>query len=151
MKAACATFEVTSLESSYARIIPSRDHDTAEPTTNVAENHNDVLQAANLFIRGSPRDHFFNCAIAGTFSQAFETTACQIKLAKAIKVLDRRYVTDQCSSVVAGPLQARPILIQAQATLISLPSNHTEERIIRKQEGTMPISRRSPDTVYNAV
>jgi hypothetical protein len=31
----------------------------------------------------------------------------------------RRYVTDQCHSVVAGPLQARPILIQAQATLIS--------------------------------
>ncbi len=40
--------KVTSLESSYARRI--RD-DTAEPTTNVAENHNDVLQAANLFIR----------------------------------------------------------------------------------------------------
>jgi hypothetical protein len=98
--------KVTSLESSYAKII--RD-DTAEPTTNVAKNHNDVLQAANLFIRGSPRDpgHFFNrrdCARAGTFSQAFETTPCQIKLAKAIKVLDldRRYVTDQCSSVVAG-------------------------------------------------
>jgi hypothetical protein len=54
---------------------------------------------------------------------------CQIKLAslsaKAIKVtvLDRRYVTasDKCLSVVAGPLQARPILMQAQATLISLP------------------------------
>jgi hypothetical protein len=29
--------------------------------------------------------------------------------------------------VVAEPLQAPPILIQAQATLISLPSNHTEE------------------------
>ena len=57
---------------------------------------------------------------------------------KRSRVLDRRYVTDQCSSVVAGPLQARPILIQAQATLISLPSNHTEERIIRKQEGTCP-------------
>ncbi len=28
--------------------------DTAEPNTNVAENHNDVLQAAFLFIRGSP-------------------------------------------------------------------------------------------------
>ena len=40
-----ATYEVTSLEFSYARII--RD-DTAEPTTNVAENHNDVLQAAYL-------------------------------------------------------------------------------------------------------
>jgi hypothetical protein len=150
-----ATYEVTSLESSYARII--RD-DTAEQTTNVAENHNDVLQAANfkLFIRGSPRDHFFNCARAGTFSRAFETAPCQIKLAKAIKVLDRRYVADQFSSVVAGPpgtmaLQARPILIQAQATLISLPSNHTEERIIRKHEGTMPISHRSPDAVYNAV
>jgi hypothetical protein len=68
--------------------------------------------------------------------------ALEIKLAGAIKVLDRRYVTDQCSSVVSGPLQARPaILIQAQATLISLPStrNHTEERRIRKQEGTMPI------------
>jgi hypothetical protein len=74
-------------------------------TLNVAENHNDVLQAANLLIRGSPRDHFFNCARAGTFSQAFqvETKPCQIKLAKAIKVLDGRYVTDQCSSVVAGP------------------------------------------------
>jgi hypothetical protein len=50
-KAASATSEVTSLESSYARII--RD-DTAEPTTKVAENHNDVLQAAYLFtgIRG---------------------------------------------------------------------------------------------------
>jgi hypothetical protein len=35
-------------------------------------------------------------------------------------------VTDQCHSVVSGPLQARPILIQAQATLISLPWNHTE-------------------------
>ena len=109
--------EVTSLESSYARIIRE---DTAEPTTNVAENHNDVLQAANLFIRGPPRDRLFNCqfARAGAFSQAFETTPCQIKVAKAIKVLDRRYVTDQCSSVVAGPLQARPILIQAQAKLI---------------------------------
>ncbi len=115
---------------------------------NVAENHNDVLQAANLCIRGSPRDHFINCARAGTFSQAFETAPRQIKPAKAIKVLDTRYVTDRCLGVVA---QARPILIQAQATLISLPSNHTEERIIRKQEWTMPISHRSPDTVYNAV
>jgi hypothetical protein len=53
--------------------------------------------------------------------------------------------------VVAGPLQARPILIQAQATLISLPSNHTEERIIRKQEGTMPNCRRSPDAVVTLV
>jgi hypothetical protein len=92
---------VTSLESSYARIIPD---DTAEPTTNVAENHNDVasdvLQAAYLFIRGSQRDHFFNCARAGSFSQALETAPCQIKLAKAIKVLDRRYVSDQCLSVV---------------------------------------------------
>ena len=35
-------------------------------------------------------------------------------------------------------MQARPIPIQAQATLISLPSNHTEEKIIRKQEGIMP-------------
>jgi hypothetical protein len=57
-KAASATSEVTSLEStssSYARII--RD-DKAEPTTNVAENHSDVLQAAGLFVtrRGSPRD-----------------------------------------------------------------------------------------------
>jgi hypothetical protein len=51
-KAASATSQVTSLESSYARII--RD-DTAEPTTNAAENHSDVLQAANLFIRA--RDH----------------------------------------------------------------------------------------------
>jgi hypothetical protein len=65
MKAASAShLRVTSLEPSYARKI--RD-DTAEPTTNVAENHNDVLQTANLFIRGSPRDHFFNCARAGTF------------------------------------------------------------------------------------
>ncbi len=40
--------------------------------------------------------------------------------------------------------------LQAQATLISLPSNHTEERIIRKQEGTMPNCRRSPDAVYRA-
>ncbi len=112
------------------------------------------LQAANLFIRGSPRlgGHCFNCARAGTFVQASETTPCQIKLAKAIKVLDRRYVADRCCGVpvAAGPLalQARPILIRAQATLISLPStchsNHTEERIIRKQEGTMPISHRSP-------
>ena len=41
---------------------------------------------------------------------------------------DRRYVTDQCHSVVpvSEPLQARPILIQAQATLISLPSNHAK-------------------------
>ena len=46
-----ATSEVTSLESSYARIF--RD-DTAEPTTNVAEYHNDVLQAADLYVRGSP-------------------------------------------------------------------------------------------------
>ena len=38
-KAASATSEVTSLESSYARIF--RD-DTAEPTTNVAEDHGDV-------------------------------------------------------------------------------------------------------------
>ena len=76
-----------------------------------------------------------------TFSQAVETTPCPIKLAEAItgKVLDRRYVTDQRSSVVSGPLQARPILIQAQATLISLPSNHTEERRIRKQEGSVHI------------
>jgi hypothetical protein len=62
----------------------------AQPTINVAENHNVVLQAANLFIslRGSPRDRFFNCARAGTFSQASETTPCQIKLqvAKAIKL-----------------------------------------------------------------
>jgi hypothetical protein len=60
-KAAFATSEVTSLESNYARIV--RDG-TAEPTKTVAENHNDVPQAANLFIRGSPRlgDHFFNCA-----------------------------------------------------------------------------------------
>ena len=45
--AAFATYEVTSLasESSYARIF--RD-DTAEPTTNVAEDHNDVPQAATL-------------------------------------------------------------------------------------------------------
>jgi hypothetical protein len=76
-----ATSEVMSLESSYARIIRE---DTAEPTPNlnVAENHNDVLQAAtsNLLIRGSPRDrdHFFNCARAGTCSQAFETAPCKI-------------------------------------------------------------------------
>ncbi len=48
-----------------------------------------------------------------------------IKLAKAIKVLlDGRYVTDQCSSVVAGPLQARPIRIYStgasNADLIAL-------------------------------
>jgi hypothetical protein len=79
----------------------------------------------------------------------FKTAPCQIKLAKAIKALDRRYVTDvtdQCLSVtvVAGPLQlelkfeARPIFRRKQleaTTLISLagslPSNHwhTEERI----------------------
>jgi hypothetical protein len=98
-KAASATSEVTSLESNYARIV--RDG-TAEPTTTVAENHNDVPQAANLFIRGSPRDHFFNCTRAGTFSQAFEATPCQIKLAKAIKVLDRRYVTGPLP--VVGPV-----------------------------------------------
>jgi hypothetical protein len=55
-KAAFATSEVTSesLECSYARIIRDEWHyDTAEPTTNVAENHSllvtrsDVLQAAN--------------------------------------------------------------------------------------------------------
>ena len=44
-KAEFTTSEVTSLESSYARIF--RD-DTAEPTTNVAEDHNDVLHAADL-------------------------------------------------------------------------------------------------------
>jgi hypothetical protein len=131
-----ATFEVTSLESSYARIIRV-DTGTAEPTTNVAENHNDVLQTANLLIRGSPRDHFFNCARA--LQEPFHKPLKQrrarsnFKLAKAInlKVLDRRYVTDQCSSVLAGPRQARRILIQAQATLISLPSNHTEEITIQ--------------------
>ncbi len=102
-----ATSEVTSLESNYARIV--RDdtaEQNAEPPTTVAENHNDVPQTANLFIRGSPRDHFFNCTRAGTFSQAFETKPCQIKLSKAIKVVDRRYVTDQCSSVVADALPA---------------------------------------------
>jgi hypothetical protein len=49
-----------------------------------------------------------------------------IKLAKAIKVLvlDRRYAAGRevlisvPVSTVAGPLQARPIRIQAQATLI---------------------------------
>ncbi len=73
----------------------------------------------------------------------------QIEIKRTSLPPDRRYVTDQCHSVVSGPLQARPILIQAQATLISLPSNHTEERIIRKQEGTtsMPNCRRSPDQV----
>jgi hypothetical protein len=58
-----ASLSESSLPVSYARIF--RD-DTAEPTTNVAEDHgsdSDVLQAANfnLYIRGSPRDHFFNC------------------------------------------------------------------------------------------
>jgi hypothetical protein len=63
LKAASATSEVTPLESNYAQIV--RD-DTAEPTTTVAENHSDVPQAAtsNLFIRGSPRDHFPNCTRA---------------------------------------------------------------------------------------
>jgi hypothetical protein len=75
-----ATSEVTSLESSCARII--RD-DTAETTGN----QSDLLpvQAAYLIIRGSPtrRDHFFNCARAGAFSKAFATVPppCQIKLA----------------------------------------------------------------------
>jgi hypothetical protein len=62
------------------------------------------------------------------FHKPLKQSPCQIKLAKAIKVLDRRYVTDQCLSVVAGPLQAWPILIQAQATLISLPSNFEPHR-----------------------
>ncbi len=41
--------------------------------SNAAEDRNNVLQAANLYLRGSPRDHFFNCARAGTFLQALET------------------------------------------------------------------------------
>ncbi len=68
----------------------------SQPQTsrNVAENHNDLLQAASLItgIRRSRRDHFFNCAGAETFSQAFETAPCQIKLAKTIKVLDVRHL-----------------------------------------------------------
>jgi hypothetical protein len=87
-RAASATSEVTSLQfnlrSNNSRWPRRRRVQQSQPqTTNVAENHNhdDVLQEANLFIRGSPRDHFFNCAIAGTFSQAFETAPCQIKLA----------------------------------------------------------------------
>ena len=72
------------------------------------------------------------------FHRPLKQRRAKSNLQKRSRVLDRRYVTDQCHSVVAGPLQARPILIQAQATLISLPSNHTEERIIRKQDGTMP-------------
>jgi hypothetical protein len=93
---------------------------------NVAENHSDVLQAApadhNLkgITERSLRQLRKSRLRAGAFSQAFETAPCQIKLAKAIKVLvvlDRRYVTasDQCSTVAAGPLQARPILIHWQA------------------------------------
>ena len=49
---------VTSLESSYARIF--RD-DTAEPTTNVAEDHNDVPQAADL-LRGVSKRGPLACA-----------------------------------------------------------------------------------------
>jgi hypothetical protein len=47
-----------------------------------------AVQAASLYIRGSPRDHwhFFNCqcARAGTVLPACETAPCKIKLAKAI-------------------------------------------------------------------
>ncbi len=57
----------------------------AEPTTNVAEDHSDVPQALAADLQGetSPRDHFFNCARAGIFSQARETAQCQIKLTNA--------------------------------------------------------------------
>jgi hypothetical protein len=74
-----------------------------------------VLQAANfkvVHINGvTERALFFNCTRAGTFSQAFQTLPCQIKLANAIKLLDKHYVTDQCLGVVAGPLQALPTRI----------------------------------------
>ena len=45
--AASATSEVTSLESSYARIFRD-DTALAEPTTSVVEDHGDVPQAASL-------------------------------------------------------------------------------------------------------
>jgi hypothetical protein len=46
-----------------------------------------------------------------------------------------------------GRFSYRIVQAQATVTLISLaalPSNLTQERIIRKQEGTMPISHRWP-------
>jgi hypothetical protein len=50
----------TSVESSYARLGIFRDDtaDAAEPTTNVTEDHSDVLQAASLYIliEGGRRD-----------------------------------------------------------------------------------------------
>jgi hypothetical protein len=93
----------------------------SQPLVNVAENHNDALQAANLYLRGSPRDHFLNCARAGTFSQAsgFETTPY--------------HVTDQCSSVVAGPFNASaadshtgPGALASNADLIALEPHRGE-------------------------
>jgi hypothetical protein len=101
-----------------------------QPWTNVAENHSDVLQAlaANLFItfEGDHRETTASTAqeCSGTFSQALETTPCQpeIKFAEAmIKVLDRRHVTDQCSTMVSesGPLQACKRKLLASATLSS--------------------------------
>ena len=48
-KVASPTSEVTSLESSFARIFQMTQQGQSQ---NVAENHSDVLQAANLHIRG---------------------------------------------------------------------------------------------------
>ena len=48
-KVASPTSEVTSLESSFARIFQMIQQSQSQ---NVAENHSDVLQAANLHIRG---------------------------------------------------------------------------------------------------
>jgi hypothetical protein len=86
-KAAFATFEVTPLESSYARIF--RD-DTAEPTTNVAEDHNDVhARRKQLTCKGVTERPLALLQLRKSrnlfSSTARETAPCQIKLAKAIK------------------------------------------------------------------
>ncbi len=86
--------------------------DTAEPTTNVAENHNDVPQAASLLIRGAPRGHSFNCARAGTFLPAFdsETTPRQIKLQQVAKAIPRRSMWPQsrpCVDLTQGAALSR--------------------------------------------
>ncbi len=81
---ATVTSEVTSLESSYARIF--RD-DTAEPTTNVAKDHSDVPQANDSYGFTERPVLQLRRAGLGAFSQAVETVTApgQIKLAKAIK------------------------------------------------------------------
>ncbi len=75
-------------------------------------------------------------------SNSQRRSRCRIDLIGQVR--SGQVVTDQCLSVVAGPFKARAILIQEQVTLISLPPNHIEGRIILKQEGAMPIGQ--PET-----